>query len=208
VEVCPIQLPGREDRIREASFKHLSPLIQVLTGTIRPYLNIPFALFGHSMGGLIGFELARHLRTQCDPEPTHLFISGRQAPQIRDRHPRLHTLPESEFLQEIRCLNGTPQSVLSNVELMQLLLPILRADFSICGTYTYIDEPPLNCPITVFGGTDDPEAPAEVLAGWSTQTLATFSLQMLPGDHFFLHDSQSLLLEMLSRQLYGYCHCG
>jgi medium-chain acyl-[acyl-carrier-protein] hydrolase len=154
------------------------------------------------MGALISFELARQLRAQQEPSPVHLFISGRRAPQIRDRNPFIHTLPEAKFLEELRHLNGTPKKVLENPELMQLLLPILRADFSICGTYTYLSEPPLDCSISAFGGIEDSGETSDLLEHWSVQTCSFFSLQMLPGDHFFLYTSQQLFLEMLSKKLH------
>jgi medium-chain acyl-[acyl-carrier-protein] hydrolase len=111
------------------------------------------------------------------------------------------TLPESEFLQELRDLNGTPAGVLNNPELLQLVSPLLRADFSICGTYIYQPEPPLNCPISVFGGIDDPNETGDRLQSWSLQTSSTFSLTLLPGDHFFLQTSQLILLKLLTHEL-------
>jgi medium-chain acyl-[acyl-carrier-protein] hydrolase len=201
IEICPIQLPGRENRLKEAPFTDISPLVQTLAQVLRPYLNIPFAFFGHSMGALISFELARQLRAQQEPGPVHLFISGRRAPQIRDRNPLIHTLPEPEFLEELRRLNGTPQVVLDNAELMQLFLPILRADFSICGTYTYLSEPPLDCSISAFGGIEDTGETSDLIESWSVQTRSCFSIQMLPGDHFFVYTSQQILLEMLAHEL-------
>jgi medium-chain acyl-[acyl-carrier-protein] hydrolase len=153
------------------------------------------------MGALISFELARQLRAQKKQGPVHLFISGRRAPQIPDRNPLLHTLSEPEFLEELRHLNGTPKVVLENSELMQLFLPILRADFSICGTYTYLSEPPLDCSISAFGGIEDSGETYNLLESWSAQTRSFFSLQMLPGDHFFLCTNQQFLLEILSQKL-------
>ena len=201
IEVCTIQLPGREDRLKEAPFTHISPLVEILTQIIHPYLDIPFAFFGHSMGALIGFELARKLRAQQAPTPNHLFISGRRAPHIPDRNPLIHTLPEPEFLSELRQLNGTPKQVLEHYELMQLLIPILRADFSICGTYTYLTEPPLDCSISAFGGIEDSGETPELIESWSVQTSSLFSLEMLPGDHFFINSSRQLLLEMISQKI-------
>jgi medium-chain acyl-[acyl-carrier-protein] hydrolase len=154
------------------------------------------------MGALISFELARELRAQQEPGPVHLFISGRRAPQIRDRNPLIHTLPQPEFLEELRQLNGTPKVVLENSELMQLFLPIVRTDFSICGTYTYLEQSPLDCSISAFGGIEDTEETPDLIENWSAQTHSSFSLQMLPGDHFFVNTSQPLLLEMLSRELH------
>jgi medium-chain acyl-[acyl-carrier-protein] hydrolase len=111
-------------------------------------------------------------------------------------------LPEPEFLEELRRLNGTPEAVLENTELMQLLLPILRADFEVIETYVYAPGPPLECGITAFGGLQDRKASYDDLEVWREQTSASFSLQMLPGDHFFINSAQPLLLQALSQKLY------
>jgi medium-chain acyl-[acyl-carrier-protein] hydrolase len=201
VELCPIELPGRGLRMKEKPFARMLPLMQAIAPSLLPYLNQPFAFFGHSMGALVGFELARLLRRAYGCSPSHLFVSGRRAPQVPDSDPPIHTLPNSEFLQELRRLNGTPEAVLQNDELMQLLLPTLRADFAVLETYVYTPKPPLDCPITAFGGLQDPEVCCEVLEAWREQTRAAFSLHMFPGDHFFLHTAQSLLLQSLNQTL-------
>lgn len=205
VEVCAIELPGRGTRLMEPPFTQLEPLIQELTPVLLPYLNKPFAFFGHSMGALVSFELARILRKKYDLSPVHLFVSGRRAPQVPDPDPPIHTLPEHEFLDELRRYNGTPESVLENAELMQLFLPTLRADFAVLETYVYTPEPLLDCPITAFGGLEDWKASCDDLEAWREQTNAEFSLQMFPGDHFFIHSAQPLLLQLLSRRLHHYC---
>lgn len=201
IEVCPIELPGRGMRLREAPFTRLSLLVEAIAQSLLPHLDKPFAFFGHSMGALISFELARLLLRANGCSLTHLFISGRRAPQIPEPKPPIHRLPETEFLEELRHLNGTPEAVLANEELMQLLLPTLRADFAVLETYTYRLEPPLNYPITAFGGLQDPDVSCEMLGAWRDQTSTTFSLQMLPGDHFFLHTAQPLLLQSLNQAL-------
>jgi medium-chain acyl-[acyl-carrier-protein] hydrolase len=189
----------------EPPFTQLEPLIQELTPVLLPCLDKPFAFFGHSMGALVSFELARILRKKYDLSPVHLFVSGRRTPQVPDPDPPIHTLPEPEFLDELRRYNGTPESVLENAELMQLFLPTLRADFAVLETYVYTPEPLLNCPITAFGGLEDWKASCEDLEAWREQTNADFSLQMFPGDHFFVHSAQPLLLQALSRALHHYC---
>jgi medium-chain acyl-[acyl-carrier-protein] hydrolase len=129
VEVCPISLPGRGLRLAETPATRMSPLICSLAESLIPSLDKPFVFFGHSMGALISFELARYLRSRDRPEPSHLFVSGRNAPQLPLTDPPLYTLPESDFLEGLRSLNGTPQRVLENTDLMRLLLPCLQADF-------------------------------------------------------------------------------
>jgi medium-chain acyl-[acyl-carrier-protein] hydrolase len=201
VEVCAVQLPGRGSRLREPPFTDLDTLLRALAEALLPYLDQPFAFFGHSMGALIGFELARRLRERELPGPIRLFVSGHRAPQL-DRHdPPSYDLPEPEFLEELRRINGTPGEVLEHPELIQLLLPLLRADFKVVQAYLYKPRPPLDSPITAFGGLQDEDVSREQMAAWREQTTAEFSLHMLPGDHFFIHTSEALLLEVLSRRL-------
>jgi len=199
VEVCPIQFPGRGARLMERPFTHLSSLVAALAEALRPLLDEPFAFFGHSLGALVGFELARRVRRQYGVHPVRLIVSAGRAPQIPHRGTPIHTLPEKEFLAELRRLNGTPNELLDHQELMEIVLPLLRADFSLFETYEYSPEPPLNCPISAYGGLQDHRVKDSDLEAWRKQTSASFSLQMLPGDHFFLN--QPLLLRVLAEEL-------
>jgi medium-chain acyl-[acyl-carrier-protein] hydrolase len=199
IEICPIELPGRGFQLKSTPYRQIKPLVKAIATAIRPYLDKPFAFFGHSMGGLVSFELALFVRRQYNLEPVHLFISGRHAPQTKDSKPPIHDLPQAEFIEELRQLNGTPEEVFSNNELMELLVPILRADFAVLENYHYTSEAPLNCPISVFGGLQDPEVRLEQLEAWREQTMSSFSLKMLTGDHFFIHSSQSLLPELIEQ---------
>ncbi|MDL5057570.1 thioesterase II family protein [Geitlerinema calcuttense] len=198
VEVCPIELPGRGARLFEQPFAQLQPLIEALSVALVPHCTKPFAFLGHSMGALVGFELARSLRRKGDRLPLYLLLSGHRAPQLPDLDPPLHALPDDQLLQELRRYNGTPEAVLQNAELMQLLLPTLRADFSVVETYRYQPEPPLDCPIFAFGGLQDWKVKPEDLEAWRQQTTQAFTLQMFPGDHFFLHAHQALVLRKIS----------
>ncbi len=202
VEVCPIELPGRGTQMKLPAFTQLQPLVQAIAPVLLPHLDKPFAFFGHSMGALVSFELARLLRKEYNINPVHLFVSARLAPQIPNLKPPVHALPEAEFKEELRRLNGTPEAVLQNAELMQLLVPILRADFAVLETYVYTTEPPLNCPITAYGGLQDQEVSCDELQAWQNQTNAAFSLQMFTGNHFFLHSAQSLLLQSISQEIH------
>jgi medium-chain acyl-[acyl-carrier-protein] hydrolase len=201
IELCAIQLPGRESRLGEPPLVRLASLVQTLAQAIFPYCTMPFAVFGHSLGALVGFELIRQLRRERYPAPLQLFVSGQTAPQLGDPDPPIHELPDPEFLQEIRRYNGTPEEVLRHAELMELLFPLLRADFALHETYTYVAEEPLDCPIAAFGGMQDPEVTRGQLSAWRAQTHQMFTLRMLPGDHFFLHSARTLLLQALSQDL-------
>jgi medium-chain acyl-[acyl-carrier-protein] hydrolase len=201
IEVCPVQLPGRQSRMREPPFTQLSLLVERLSTALRPYLNVPFAFFGHSMGALISFELARQLRRQYQLCPLHLLVSSFRAPHIPDRFPPIHTLPEPAFIQALRRLNGIPLEILQNTEMMQLILPTLRADSALCEAYTYSPEYPLDCAISAFGGFQDYRVSYDELADWRGQTRSFFWLRMFPGGHFFLNSSRTLLLEAISQDL-------
>ena len=201
VEVVPALLPGREFRLREPAYTRSEPLVEVLAREIVPLLDRPFAFFGHSMGATLGFELARRLRAEHGLEPNHLFVSGRRAPQLPEKDPEIHNLPDSEFVTEVERLNGTPRAVLEHAELMQMLIPMLRADFSICNTYDYVPGPPLSCSITALGGIKDETVNQEKLQGWCEQTTGRCRIRMLEGDHFFINQQQAAILPIIAQSL-------
>jgi surfactin synthase thioesterase subunit len=203
IEVCPIHLPGREGRLMEAAFTDVAPLVARLAEVLGPYLDRPFALFGHSMGGMIGFELARHLARGGQPTPAHLFVSAARAPHLPRRGDDIHELSDAAFVDAVRRMAGTPERVLQDPELVQLILPALRADFELVEDYRYLDGPPLACPISAFGGVGDDMVDRSELASWAEQTGGPFALRMLPGNHFFLGDpiARPALIQVLAREL-------
>lgn len=201
VELWAVQLPGHGERIAETPRSSIEALVPELAAAIAPLLDRPFAFLGHSMGATLAFELVRHLRRQGYPEPLSFFASAQKAPQLPRQDPVTHTLPHDEFIAELRRLNGTPAEVLDHSELLELLLPVIRADFAVCETYTYYEDQPLNCPIVAFGGLADPDIERSELEAWHDQTNVAFSLRMFPGDHFFLNTSRNLVLQMLLRDL-------
>ncbi len=201
IEVWAIRLPGRENRLSESPFTHLSPLLQTLIDVLRPHLNIPFALFGHSMGATISFELARRLRREKLTGPVHLFISGRQAPQMPRSMPIIHHLPRTEFIDELRVYQGIPEVVFQEAELMELLLPVIRADFTLVETYVHTAEDTLTCPISAFAGQEDETTPIDEVDLWRTQTSGRFTMRVYPGDHFFLRDVETSLLQAITHDL-------
>ena len=201
IQVVPAVLPGREFRLREPAYTRLEPLLEALTIEIFPYLDRPFALFGHSMGAIISFELARRLRSERSVEPDHLFLSGRRAPQLPEKDPEIHDLPEAEFLAEVERLDGTPKEVLEHAELMEILSPMLRADFSICHAYDFVPGAPLTCPITALGGTKDETATQAKIEGWCEQTTGRCRIRMLEGDHFFINQQHAAILQIIAKSL-------
>ncbi|MBD2507082.1 thioesterase [Nostoc muscorum FACHB-395] len=201
VEVCAVEYPGRGRQIKSAPLTRLEPLVEAIAPVLLPYLDKPFAFFGHSMGGLVSFELTRLLRSQYNLTPFHLFISARRAPQLPPIKPPLHILSDHDLQNELRSLNGTPKAVLESEELMQIFLPILRADFAVLETYIYTPKQALECPITAFGGLQDQDVSHEDLQAWREQTITAFSLHELNGDHFFIHSHQELLFKLIYQEL-------
>lgn len=201
IEVARVHLPGRENRLREQLFNRLSTLIDVLVDELVNWIDGPFALFGHSMGALLIFELARGLRRRHGLLPIHLFVSGYRAPQLPPMHLPFSHLPDEELIVNVRRYGGLPNLVAQNDELLEIFLPILRADFAMTETYVYREEAPLECPVTAFGGLFDSEVSRENILAWNIHTSARFNTRFFPGGHFFLHDSQSMVLEQINHQL-------
>jgi len=202
IEVCPVRLPGREARLAESPFTGGPDLARALARALEPLLDVPFAVFGHSMGALAAFELVRELRRHAGALPVRLLVSGARAPHRPNPDPALHHLPDAEFLTEVRRrYDGIPGAVLENPELVQLLLPALRADFTLFETYVYAEEPPLACPVSCFGGLDDGRVSREDLEAWRRQTAGSFTLRMFPGDHFFLQTEEDSVRRAVSQEL-------
>jgi surfactin synthase thioesterase subunit len=201
IHVVPVELPGRGLRLRESPFTEMQSLIDVLAEEVAPLLDLPFAFFGHSMGAVIAFELTRALRRRYGRHPRILFLSGRPAPQLSDEMPISYNLPKDEFIAQLRRLKGTSQEVLENMELMELVIPLLRADFKLIQTYKYLVDEPLSCPIIVYGGSQDREAPIETMFPWKEHTSSDFALHPFPGDHFYLRPYQALLLKAITQEL-------
>ena len=197
IEVWAVQLPGRENRWKELPYTRIESLIPDLAQALEPEMDRPFAFYGHSMGALIAFELTRYLQEQGKTLPTTLFVSGRRAPGLTGSREHIHHLPTAEFKAKIRELNGTPQTVLQNEELMNMLLDMLRADFALAETYAHQAGQPLTCPIVSFAGEDDAIAPPTEVAAWQTETRTDFQYHLLPGGHFFLHSARSQLLQLI-----------
>lgn len=201
IEVLPIQYPGHGTRVGERLISNISEMVEQSSQALMPYFDKPFAFFGHSMGAQLCFELARWLRNSGYPQPKYLFVSGHNAPQIPDAYEPSYNLPDAEFIERLRSLNGTPEDVLQNEELRELILPILRADFECSERYIYSSSPPLEIPLCACGGLQDQYVTRSGLEAWREHTMRKFSARMFPGDHFYLNTSRLLLLQVIAREL-------
>ena len=207
IEVCPVELPGRGARIDEPTFQQMDALAETLCEVLRPLLDRPFALFGHSMGAYIAFELARRLGAAHGQTAAHLFVSGAAAPDRTPRRPPLHSLPEQDLIRALNALGGTPASVLARDELVAALLPTIRADLMLAETYIAPRSPPLPCSITAFGGAND-AIDRRALQAWSNFTEGAFRLHMLPGNHFFVARAGAAVVEEIIRDLHPSARVG
>lgn len=194
VELCAYQLPGRESRYREPAFVRAEEAAEHVAEEMLPWLDRPYAMFGHSMGALLTFEIARVLRRRSAPLPFVLLLSAYPAAHLKRVQLPVSGLPAEQLIERLREMDGTPEAILQNRELMTFLLPTIRADFELCETYRHREEPPLAIPMIAFGGDRDREAPPERVAAWSRHTSNHFAHYTLPGGHFFMHSSRDQLL--------------
>ncbi len=202
IEACPIQLPGREQRLREPPFTDLSGLVEVLARVIERHVEKPFAIFGHSMGGVVAFELARALQRRQVRSPARLFASAHRAPQRPRRENSLRSLPDAELVAELTSrYDAIPPEIAREPAFLRLLLPLWRADFSLIETYAYEDGPRLDCPLSVFAGDCDLFTLDDDLELWRAQTAAAFRLRVFAGGHFFIESARSELLGEVSDDL-------
>lgn len=201
IEVWAAQLPGREVRIRETPLASVSAAVPPLADGARELFEGPFALYGHSMGALLAYELARHLEAVANRSPVHLFVAGRQAPHVPDERKCLADLPDAELIEELRQLNGTPAAILENQEMLQLMLPTIRADFALVESYRWEAGQRLRCPLTAMAGLEDSSARPSGLDAWQEQTSAAFKRRMFPGGHFFPSTDEELVLRALAIDL-------
>jgi medium-chain acyl-[acyl-carrier-protein] hydrolase len=201
VEVCAIQMPGREERLSEPPITSWDQASTQAFEALAPLMDRPFALFGHSVGATLAFELARSFRARQHAGLVHLFVSGREAPHVAAVIPPIHHLPDEEFVREVRALDGIPESLVQNAELMDIFLPILRGDFHLAEVYAYRADTPLTIPISAYGGVADASVPATLLDEWRAHTSASFRRVMFPGGHFFVNEHRAALLTEMSREL-------
>lgn len=200
-EICAIELPGRGARRPEEPRHHLAELAGELGRAIAAEACMPFAFFGHSLGGLLAFETARYCQLNGLATPVHLFASGCAAPQHRNLSRGISDMPTAELITVLKDYNRTPPEVLANAELMEIVLPAIRADFAMAEKYVYIPASPLPMPITVLAGTQDKGMSPAQAEAWARETTAQCRVQFFEGGHFFLDDHLPAVSECILSDL-------
>ena len=201
VQVVAVTLPGRERRIHETAMDDLAKVIHSVEHEIAPYLDRPFALFGHSLGALIAFELTCVLEASRLAVPVRLLVSACRSPTVRISPPYTHLLPDDDFIRDLRMLDGINDEIFVHKELMNLVLPALRADVKLYETYTYRPRPYLRTPITALGGSSDPSVAEKHVAMWRECNPHSFRMRVLPGGHFYIRTYRELLLDIINVEL-------
>jgi medium-chain acyl-[acyl-carrier-protein] hydrolase len=196
IEIAPVQLPGRENRFAEELARDFEDLIQRITAAVRPFTaEMPFALFGHSLGALLAFETARRLARFDAPSPSHVIVSAHSAPHFRPKRQSAAHLTDDQVRDWLRQQNGTSEDILENSELMDLLLPVLRADLQVEESYQPTSDAVVSCPLTAIASHQDGDAPPDQVSAWERHTRNRFTFRIVDGNHFFaFNESRAAVL--------------
>jgi medium-chain acyl-[acyl-carrier-protein] hydrolase len=200
VDICPIQLPGRETRVADDFVVDLHDMVDGVAEAIEPFLDLPFALFGHSLGGLLAFEVARDLRHHgCCPEA--LVVAGTPAPHLPRTRPPVHELGEDALLEYLVGLDGTPEEILKQEWLLRMYLPVLRADMKALETYLHARDSPLDTPILALYGREDSQVSEASIHAWSVHSTRPLQTHGFTGGHFFVRESTGPLVDCIATHL-------
>ena len=206
VEVCPLELPGHGTRRGEGCATSMSSLVAAMAEEMEALLDVPFAVFGYSMGGLVGFELVRMLRCKYGREPAALLVAAQNAPSVPLERPTSRRSTDEEMSAALYRSGGMSHEALANARFMRAFLPVLRADYTLVDTYVYKSKRPLRCPIHLYTGAEDALVSERGQAGWRRETSGDFTVHRFPGGHYFLRDDEGRFLASVSgllRELTG-----
>jgi polyketide synthase 12 len=197
-EVMAFQLPGRENRINEPNFEQVPLLVEQMAIAIKPFLDLPFVIMGHSFGGMLGYELIRYLKTNFYISPIHLFITGTIAPQLTKKWKQRDVISETAVFTNSEERILSLMNYIDDVEFLKRILPVMRKDMPLIMNYEYIETEKLDIPISAYAADKDEVVHAREVACWAEQTSAGFVLEIVPGDHWFLSRNRDQVLARLT----------
>jgi pyochelin biosynthesis protein PchC len=198
--VLAVQYPGRQDRRRERPADSIAELAQRVFVAMEGWTDQPFAFFGHSMGAIVAFEVARLMRERTGRTPRHLFVSGRRAPSIH-RESAVHRYGDQALVAELARVGGTDERILRDPELRDAILPLVRSDYRAVELYRYQPGPGVDCPVTALVGDSDPQTTVDEASAWRDHCTGEFTLRVLPGGHFYLDKWRSEVIDIISTAL-------
>jgi medium-chain acyl-[acyl-carrier-protein] hydrolase len=202
IQIRPVELTGRGKRFTEPYYDNLMQAVDDIYRLVKPELNGLYAFYGHSMGSLLVYELVRKINSLPHPQPVHLFLSGGSPPHIRKSDKVYHKMPEEQFKEEIFKMGGTPREVFENKELLEIFIPLLRADYKILETYEFQPEHPVfDCGITLFNGKEDEEVTSDEIRQWQRYTKVQCPLHEYESGHFFIHDQMEDIVQIINDTL-------
>ncbi|MQY15480.1 Thioesterase PikA5 [Streptomyces sp. RB5] len=200
LDVATVQYPGRQDRRHEPCLDDARLIADRTVAELRPYCDRPLALFGHSLGATVAFEVALRLEAE-GVRPLVLFASGRRAPSRHRENERVHLADDGQLITTIKRMSGTDAVVLGDDELLRSVLPAIRADYRAAETYRYRPGPPLGCPLVVLNGDEDPEVTAGEARGWTDHTAAECVFHWFSGGHFYLNDHAPEVIALIRERV-------
>ncbi|MFJ9950930.1 thioesterase II family protein [Kitasatospora sp. NPDC091207] len=202
IEVLAVQYPGRQTRHQEPGIDNIPDFADQIFAALRHLDDKPLALFGHSMGAVLAYEVALRMRRAGLPTPVRLFASGRRAPS-RYRDEKVHTGSDEDVVAELKTLSGTSQVMLADPEILAMILPAIRSDYTAVERYRHDPGQELDCPVTVLTGDADPRVSIDEARAWEEHTTGPTELEVLAGGHFFLADRSAQVIEIVARRLTG-----
>ncbi|MEO1054745.1 MAG: thioesterase domain-containing protein [Bacteroidota bacterium] len=203
IELVPTELPGRGSRYTERLLKDMDTIVDDIFLQVKGHVNVPYAIYGHSMGTLLGYLLVRRIISEGLPEPILLFCTGRGGPSVEMELPHRHTLSKDDFKEEIRDLGGSPDEILEDEDLMEFFEPILRADFEAIETYEHTPGEPFDIPITAIIG-DREKATYEEAQEWKKVTQGDVDIRIFPGKHFFIFNNTREIIKLITQKITKY----
>ncbi|MFF9351272.1 thioesterase II family protein [Streptomyces sp. NPDC014734] len=202
VDVLCLQYPGRQDRRQDPGIDNIPDYADAIVAELKPWLDVPTAFFGHSMGAVLAYEVALRLERDGLPGPIALFASGRRAPS-RYREENVHRRDDDGIVKEMQLLSGTDSRILGDEEILRMVLPAIRSDYTAVETYRSEAGAAVSAPITVFTGDSDPRTSLEEAEAWRAHTTAEFDIRVFPGGHFFLANHADEIIEIISKSISG-----